>query len=130
MMHWQTELRSLQSLARIAEDGMHICRASSSLRCAILVAALLGFAPIPVWADEMPPTVTAESCTSCHGPKGRSAGAIPTIAGMAAKDIATALTEYRDGARTGSIMGRLSGALGDAEIAAIASYFSSIEEAG
>jgi cytochrome c553 len=49
---------------------------------------------------------------------------------MAAKDIATALTEYRDGARTGSIMGRLSGALGDAEIAAIASYFSSIEEAG
>jgi sulfide dehydrogenase cytochrome subunit len=74
--------------------------------------------------------VTVESCTTCHGPGGLSRGEIPTIAGLDVHDLSKALTEFRDGSRTGTIMGRLVGALSDDDIAAISEYFATIGETG
>lgn len=67
--------------------------------------------------------VLAAPCASCHGPGGRSPGAIPPLATLAAEDIARFLTEFRSGAREGTVMNRIARGYDAEEIAAIAAYF-------
>lgn len=81
-------------------------------------------------ADGLPSTVTVEACTTCHGPDGVSMGEMPTIAGQDANALAEALRGFRDGNRSGTIMGRLAGPLSDDEIAAISGYFAAKPGAG
>lgn len=80
------------------------------------------------FAENVPPTVTAESCTTCHGPGGRGAGAIPPIAGESASDLVESLQGFRDGTREATIMSKLVGPLSDEEISMIADYFASLGE--
>ncbi|GKY89560.1 c-type cytochrome [Sinisalibacter aestuarii] len=77
-------------------------------------------------AEGVPSTITAESCTTCHGPGGIGSGAIPRLAGEPAADLSAALTGFRDGTRESTIMSRLTGPLTDEDIAGIADYFSSL----
>jgi sulfide dehydrogenase cytochrome subunit len=65
------------------------------------------------------------SCAGCHGPGGRSPGAIPSIDGKTADYIREALEEFRSGARESTVMGRHAKAYSDEEIREIAEYLAS-----
>lgn len=68
------------------------------------------------------PTI-ARNCLGCHGPKAVSPGAIPTLAGKDSDYLATRLTEFRDGTRPSTIMGRIMKPFADDDIRNIAAYF-------
>lgn len=60
------------------------------------------------------------TCAGCHGPGGRSIGAIPPLYGRSAESIAEALRAFRSGARPATVMGRLSKGYGEDELDAVA----------
>ena len=66
----------------------------------------------------------ANTCFSCHGTDGKSAGAMPTIAGKSAAYIVEKLTSFKSGALESTIMGRIAKGFSDAEIDALAKFFS------
>ena len=65
----------------------------------------------------------ANACAACHGPDGRSQGAIPSINHLPAEDFTIALKAFRADARQGTVMNRIAKGLDDAEISAMAAYF-------
>ncbi len=95
---------------------------------AMMAMALLGGSAL---AQESPPEgaaapsdILAVACDACHGLDGRSTTAIPPIAGLGEEALRTAMTQYRSGERTGTVMNRIARGYDDAQIAAIAAYFS------
>lgn len=74
------------------------------------------------------------ACSACHGPAGvgNAAALYPRVAGQHAQYSATALREYRDGKRGGtvqaSMMSQVAQGLSDEEIEALASYMSGLHE--
>jgi cytochrome c553 len=67
----------------------------------------------------------AQTCAACHGADG--VGILPeypTIAGQHADYIERALKDYRSGKRQNAIMNGFAGQLADADIKALAAYFS------
>jgi cytochrome c553 len=92
-----------------------------------------------VIANENAPTLTglalveAKGCVSCHGKDGNGAvlpatGKIdpqyPVLAGQYASYLEFALKSYRTGTRKNAVMAGFAGPLTDAEIKALAQYFS------
>ena len=71
----------------------------------------------------MRPFLLASSCAACHGTDGASPGAIPTLKGKSANFIRTALREFKSGASSSTVMGRLAKGYSDAEIDLIAAWF-------
>ena len=67
----------------------------------------------------------AGECVTCHRPSG-SPG-IPPIAGLDPTLFVTALVEFRRGDRHNEVMRTTASRLGDAEIAALAAHFGSLE---
>lgn len=67
------------------------------------------------------------SCAGCHGPKGQSPGAIPSLYGKSKSFIVSALKEFRAGEREATVMDRHAKAYTDAEIELIAEYFAGLE---
>lgn len=66
-----------------------------------------------------------QTCASCHGPKGVSTTPnFPTIAGQYENYLVRALTDYRDKTRKNAIMNGMVSGLTDAQIKALAQYFS------
>ena len=68
----------------------------------------------------------AQTCAACHGPDG--VGILPeypTIAGQHADYLVRALRDYRSGRRRNAVMNGFAQQLSDADIAAVAAYFSS-----
>ncbi len=65
----------------------------------------------------------ANACAACHGPDGRSQGAIPSIDHLPAEDFIAALKAFRADARQGTVMDRIAKGVDDAEISAMAAYF-------
>jgi len=63
------------------------------------------------------------ACAACHGPDGRSQGAIPSIDNLSAEDFIVALKAFRADARKGTVMNRIAKGVDDAEISAMAAYF-------
>ena len=63
-------------------------------------------------------------CNGCHGPDGVSQGAsIPSIAGMNAEYMATAMVQFKEGRRSATIMNRITKGYKDYELSKIARYF-------
>ena len=62
------------------------------------------------------------ACAACHGPDGRSQGAIPAIDHLATDDFIAALQAFRTDSRHGTVMNRIGKGVDDAEIAAMAAY--------
>lgn len=70
----------------------------------------------------------AKSCAACHGQNGISVSpAWPTLAGQHEDYLVHALKQYRDGTRENVVMGPLAMNLSDADIAALAVWFASLE---
>jgi cytochrome c len=65
----------------------------------------------------------AAECVTCHGADAASTS-IPPLRSLQYEDLVAALKEYRDGTRANPAMQSVARSLGDAEIAALASYFS------
>ncbi len=108
-----------------------ILRAPRFLACALL-AALPAVAqqPAPAFA---PPNLAgkgiasmAASCAACHGTGGRvvAGSAVPGLAGRPAPELAKTMGEFKSGQRPATVMHQIAKGYGDAEIAALADYFS------
>ncbi|PHS78588.1 MAG: sulfide dehydrogenase, cytochrome subunit [Rhodospirillaceae bacterium] len=69
--------------------------------------------------------VLANTCFSCHGPAGHSAGDMPTLAGKDGEAIKFLLEGYRSGNLKGTVMNRIAKGYSSEEIKALAGYFSS-----
>ncbi len=69
--------------------------------------------------------VLAGGCFNCHGPEGVAPGPIPAIAGMPADQMIAMLNAFKaDQVPDATIMGRIAGGYDEAQILAIARYFS------
>lgn len=72
--------------------------------------------------------IMANNCFSCHGPDGRSPGAIPGLRHLTADDIASRLKQFRSGERPATVMGRHAKGYSDAELDAIARYIAGLNQ--
>lgn len=83
-------------------------------------------------AQELDPAavqVLAGPCASCHGPDGRSPGAIPSIAGLPEADAVARMLAFRGGTDpAATIMPRLMKGYDEAEIRALARWFAEIAQ--
>ncbi|WP_245310376.1 c-type cytochrome [Rhizobium laguerreae] len=69
----------------------------------------------------------AKLCGMCHGKKGLpTVKNTPIIAGQHESSLLIALQEYRNGARTDDLMGRIAKNLSDDDMKAFAAYFSAL----
>ncbi|MBI1243968.1 MAG: c-type cytochrome [Alphaproteobacteria bacterium] len=87
--------------------------------CLTVLLAVAG----PAAAQSLAPTTghtLAATCTSCHGPGGRSPGAMPSINGRSEAEIAKTMHEFKDDSRPATVMNRHAKGFSDGEIAAIA----------
>jgi cytochrome subunit of sulfide dehydrogenase len=67
----------------------------------------------------------ASACANCHGTHGVPQGnAMPTLAGLDAAYIREQMHLFKTGKRTATVMHQLANAYNDAEINALANYFS------
>ena len=70
----------------------------------------------------------ANACAACHGPNGRSQGAIPSIDKLPAEDFTAALHAFRAGGRPGTVMDRIAKGLDAADIRAVGRYFATLQK--
>lgn len=70
----------------------------------------------------------ANTCAGCHGNKGESKGAAPSINGLSAEQLVQAMQEYRSDKRPGTIMNRVAKGYSDEELKAMADYFASLKK--
>ena len=68
----------------------------------------------------------AYACVTCHGPDGRSQGAIPSLTTLSSADIVTALQAFRAETRPSTVMHRIAKGLDDAALTAVATYFATL----
>jgi cytochrome subunit of sulfide dehydrogenase len=74
----------------------------------------------------------ALNCAACHGTSGRSApgSSVPALAGRPAAEIVQLMTQFKEGKRPATLMHQIAKGYGDAEIAALADYFSKQPRSG
>ena len=93
-------------------------------------ALALLFAPLAVGAQlrVQDASVLAGTCLNCHGPEGRSAGAIPSLRGHTAGYLLQRLQAFRTGqAPDATVMTRLMKGYDDAQVEALAHWFADKE---
>jgi len=95
----------------------------------LLVAGVVTASGPAIAADVSPATAAnmARNCFGCHGPNGRSPGAIPALNGKSADFIVKSFKDFRSGERPSTIMGRHAKGYTDAEVSALATYISSLK---
>ena len=86
----------------------------AGLTTGLVLTSALSFA-----ADEPP---GASSCSGCHAVKSGVQTSVPPLNGRDAKEIATAMAEFRSGARTSTVMDRLAKGYTPEETQAIAAW--------
>ena len=95
------------------------------------MAALAAFAAFPLaCAAQQGATARAlaATCANCHGTDGRSVTKeVKPLAGMAQQDLAAALRAFKAGTRPATVMHQIAKGYNDAQIEALASYFSGVK---
>lgn len=71
--------------------------------------------------------VITATCFICHGPNGKSASAIPSLAGQDKAYLVTAMKEFRDGKRETTVMQKYAIGYTDEEYEAMAEFFSKVK---
>lgn len=93
------------------------------------LAVLLAGAGLSASADEAARARgLAAGCIGCHGSDGASRGAIPPLAGKSERLLLLALTEYKSGASSGTVMNRIARGYSDEELARLAAWFAGRRE--
>ena len=73
----------------------------------------------------------AASCAACHGTEGRAVdAAVPGLAGLPAAYIAGQMKAFKSGSRPATVMHQLARGYSDAQIDALAAYFTAQPPAG
>jgi sulfide dehydrogenase cytochrome subunit len=103
---------------------LHVRQCARRLKFAV-VALIVIAAPRLSTAEELEGEALADACTSCHGIGGRSHGAIPSINGLSKDAFVQDLKAYRAQTKTATIMNRIARVYSDADINALADYFTS-----
>jgi len=86
----------------------------------LMLAAIAALPASAAAAQSADPRLLALSCAGCHGPEGRSPGAIPSLHGQSETAIAEALRAFRADQRPSTVMGRIAKGYSDQEIDAVA----------
>lgn len=68
----------------------------------------------------------AQTCVTCHGPDGRSQGAIPSLTSLTSADMLAALQAFRAATRKSTVMHRIARGLSEADMTAVAAYFATL----
>jgi cytochrome subunit of sulfide dehydrogenase len=68
----------------------------------------------------------AANCAACHGTGGRAVAGSPvaSLAGKSRDEIVQSMAQFKSGAKPATVMHQIAKGFGDAEIAALAEYFS------
>ena len=106
-----------------------IRRLTFALAAAALMGGLLAPRLASAQSREAPPSEAAfvsANCANCHGPQGRSAGVVPSLAGLPRGYILEQMQAFKTGTRSGTIMHQLAKGYTDAQFELMASYFSSL----
>lgn len=94
----------------------------------LALAGMIGFALSGVaGAADIHTRTIASTCMSCHGPDGKSLGAIPSVAGLPKDYFVKAMQDYKSGKRIGTIMKKHAAGYTDAEFEAMGEYFASLK---
>ena len=95
----------------------------------LLLTATL-WAPGPGTAEERPSrgAAVAQTCVTCHGPAGRSQGAIPALASLTSADMLAVLQAFRAETRQSTVMHRIARGLNETDMAAVAAYFATLSK--
>ncbi len=104
------------------------------MRLGILELSVLALGVFPAQAisqslssQPLSGAMLGNTCAGCHGTLGASKNEIiPPLAGTDPAQFASTMRAYRDGSLKGTIMNRVARAFSDAEIDAMAAYFSSL----
>ena len=91
---------------------------------AMFVALVLVFAQEAADAEDTRGRDLATACSGCHGTLGRSAGGMPTIAGLDQAYIVKQMKDFKSGARSATVMQQIAKGFNDEQIEALAAYFS------
>jgi len=91
------------------------------------LSAALAFGAQALAGADGPTALAAAACASCHGTDGASPGAsIPIIGGQTEQYLASALKDYKSGARDIYIMRFIANGFGDDRLTALAQHFSGL----
>jgi cytochrome subunit of sulfide dehydrogenase len=91
-----------------------------------LIVMLMPLCAAATSAAEREPAAMADACASCHGPDGRSEGAIPSLAGMPADAFVAKMEAFRNGESEATIMDRIAPGFSQAETRRLADYFANL----
>jgi sulfide dehydrogenase cytochrome subunit len=91
-----------------------------------LIVMLMPLCAAVTSAAEREPAAMADACASCHGPDGRSEGAIPSLAGMPADAFVAKMEAFRNGESEATIMDRIAPGFSQAETRRLADYFANL----
>lgn len=69
----------------------------------------------------------ASTCTSCHGPGGKSKGAIPSLAGLDKAYFVKAMQNFKSGALPSSVMKKHAAGYTDAEYEQMGEFFAKLK---
>lgn len=101
--------------------AMHaVCLFAAVMVAISSVGVALAASPEP--PPESPPG--ASSCSGCHAANPHVDTAVPRIAGRAAAEIVAQMQAFRSGQRPSTVMDRIAKGLTDAEVEAIAAWYS------
>jgi len=93
----------------------------------VTIGALL--LALPAAAQPSGPTglAMAQTCYVCHGPAGRSAPPIPTIARLPAELLRSRMMDFKSGQLPSTVMARIAKGYSDEQIVAISDYLASLK---
>ena len=77
--------------------------------------------------DSVKGEMLALSCSSCHGPDGKSTTITPYIAGMGKTSMYKTLLDFKYGRQTGTMMPQHTKGFTDYELEQVSYYFSKLE---
>ena len=97
-----------------------------SLRALVLFIAL-GASALAGAQEASQTRLVAANCANCHGTDGRSQGGMPALTGLSRDFIVSQMQDFKAGKRPATIMHQLSKGYTDAEIDALAAYFSALK---
>lgn len=94
---------------------------------AAALAALL--APAGALAQSPGPSGQAmgQTCFVCHGPDGRNAGPVASLAGLPREHVVRHMMEFKTDRRPGTVMNRIAKSYSDEQIAAIADFVATLK---
>lgn len=108
-------------------------RSTPAWLAAVLFAATPALAQQPAPPEFAPSNLSpsgvralAANCAACHGTNGKAApgSTVPGLAGQPKEAFVTAMVQFKEGKRPATLMHQIAKGYTDAEIAALADYFS------